>query len=268
MLGATLFSYIAILITLWRVREPTDRTVAYWWFLTLLPGFHFWHASFGKESLQLLLVAMYFQSPKLGWKAAWMTPLLLLRPHVALSLAFAEACAQLLSRRLTLTQVLTLALSAVIGLVAVTYLATRIAGDDWVSFSHLWASFQDYGSTWKTGNLRLSDTSSPFAIIEYSMRPYPWEIFNAMSLASCIDSVMILLFITLVFINESVRSVKPFVSTPGILAVVLFVLMAFTNPNVGTANRKKQLIPFLFILVTAQIQLEYRSRGSTVGNTP
>lgn len=254
--AAVFFSYTALLLVLRRLHNPTKKVILFWWLLTLLPGFHFWHASFGKESLQLLLIAIYFSFPYLVTRGGSLILLSLVRPHIALAIGIAEMIANIFQKKVTAQRVLTIVLGGVIALSALTYLINRISGGDGVlNVTQVWRLFQDYGSGWREGELRLNDTASPFAIVEFLLRPYFWEASSPATFFSWIDSLLMTAFGVYILVDSPI---KDRLSTPWMFTVIVTLLLAFTNPNVGTSHRKKQIFPFAALIIVSESMVRRR----------
>jgi len=186
--AAVFFSHTALLLILRRLENPSQRLIWFWWILTLLPGFHFWHASFGKESMQL---------------------------HIALAIGIAEILANLFSKKVTFQRVFIIIGGALVALSVLTYLINRISGgEEGLNFVEVWALFQDYGSGWREGDLRLNDTASPLAPIEFLLRPYFWEISGPAVFISWIDSTVmtvagVYLLLQVPFLDKPIRMSAP-----------------------------------------------------------
>lgn len=258
MFAALFMSYLGILIILWKIGEPSRWMVMLLWGMTILPGFHFWHASFSKEAVQLLFVVLYLTHRQLWIRGGSLFVLSLVRPHIALSLVVAEMIARLFERKLTFERFATITLGGVIGFSAFAYLVIKLSGDGGgVSLEAAWAAFTDYGDNWRTGEIRLNDTSSPIAIMEFLLRPYPWESGSLMVFFSFFDSVLLTVFGAYILFQTASREM---LKTTWLFAVVVMVLLAFTNPNAGTAHRKKQILPLAVILIPAGARIRRRER--------
>lgn len=263
LIGAMLFSHVALLLLMRLSPEPSGRLKAVWWAVTLMPGFHFWNASFGKDSLQLLAIGAYFYFRSLPLKGGALLVLLAVRPHIAIVLGLAAGLAALFERGTSLRKLVILSTSLVVVLVAVEYLVAKLGGNE-LSYETIMTMLSDYGDDWKEGSLRNSDTSSPLAIIEFLFRPYFWEVSNMFTLAAFFDSLMVVAVGTWVMAAAFRRSK---LREQWLFAVLALVLMAFTNPNPGTAMRKKQLLPFATLAVAA-VSMPVRRRRQTEAAPP
>lgn len=260
LLGALGFSYVGLLFLMRMTPQPSQRIIFVWWVVTLLPGFHFWNASFGKDSLQLLVIGMFFYYKSFPFKGAALLVLLFVRPHIALVLAFCEVVSTLLTRGLSLRKVFILVGGAGVALFAVDYLVNRLGGSG-ISLSVLVNLLSEYGGEWREGTYRNSDTSSPLALLEFSLRPYLWEAADLQALVFSLDSIVL-----------TVLGAYVIFSAPGyvkrqaawLFAILVFGLLAVTNPNMGTALRKKQLLPFAILAVSATFAARPRRRETEI----
>ena len=186
--GAMLFSYVGLLLLMQVNQNPTSRTKLVWWIVTFLPGFHFWNASFGKDSLQLLLIGGYFYSRHLLPKGIALFILMLVRPHIAIPLGLAEGMATMIRRGDYFRKVIVLAGSISVVLFAVGYLIEKLGGTT-LSSGTIISLLSDYGDDWKEGSLRNSDTSTPLALLEFLLRPYFWEVITWATFITFFDSL-------------------------------------------------------------------------------
>jgi len=153
---------------------------------------------------------------------------------------------------------------ALVALSVLTYLINRISGgEEGLNFVEVWALFQDYGSGWREGDLRLNDTASPLAPIEFLLRPYFWEISGPAVFISWIDSTVmtvagVYLLLQVPFLDK--------IKAPWMFAIFVTLLLALTNPNVGTSHRKKQIFPIAAIIVVSEAFLR-RRRDRKSGKT-
>jgi hypothetical protein len=245
LIGAMLFSYVGLLLLMQINQNPTSRTKLVWWIVTFLPGFHFWNASFGKDSLQLLLIGNYVYFRHLLPKGIALLVLMLVRPHIAIAIGLAEGMMSMIRRGDFFRKVLVLAGSIFVVWFAVGYLIERLGGAT-LSLGTIITLFSDYGDNWKEGSLRNSDTSTLLALPEFLLRPYFWEVITFTMLITSFDSLVMTVAGGYVMWIAFVR--KKF-TTEWFFAIFVLVLMAFTNPNPGTAARKKQLLVFAFMAV-------------------
>ena len=249
LLAALMFSYVGLVMIMRINPTPTRNTLLIWWIFTLLPGVHFWHANFGKEALQLLLIGCIFGAKGLRLYLGGFFVLFLVRPHIAIVLAMAEIIKILLSRKKRLKDTVVMAAATLVGFYALSYIVTRLGGGE-LSIAELLRLFDGYGDEWNTTNLRLNDTSSIWAFPDFFLRPYPGEIVSTGYLVAAFDAWLLCLFVTYLMIKTLPRGCF---QTPWLFAALLTLMMVFTNPNVGTAARKKQLLPVAAIIVLASV---------------
>lgn len=245
LIGALLFAHTAVLLVL--RMTPVHKPVFFklWLLVTLMPGFHIWHASFGKDSLQLLFFAMFFCTSAPHFRVAGLVLMTLLRPQVALVMVLSMFVANLFTGQLKPRTIVLQLAGSVILVFSVGILFDRLGIQDF-SVAGILNSLQGYNEDWRTGSLRLSDTSSPFALVEFLIRPYIWEASSIFHFVSILDNVFLLSMFVLVYRNIDRREFKN--SLP-ILLLLLTFLLAFSNPNVGTATRKKSFFPAVFLLI-------------------
>lgn len=247
LIGAMLFTHIALLLVMRLSNDPPVRLKFIWWLVTLSPGFHFWNSSFGKDSLQLLLIASIFYFQNLIIKGGGLLVLLLLRPHIAVVLGISIGIAEFLRKGITFRKLLIISACILVLFAAIEYLVQRLGGGG-ISLTNILLLFSEYGQDWKEGSLRNSDISSPFALIEFLWRPYPWEVNSVFTLFAFFDTVLVASIVCCVVFIFSKRAKF---NERWIFMVLVTILLAFTNPNVGTAMRKKQMLPFLALAVAA-----------------
>lgn len=242
--SAVFFSYTGLLLIMRANPLPTKTQKLVWWIVTLLPSFHFWTAPYGKDSMQLLFVGLFFAATGTVWRVGALGGVLLLRPHVALVLGLAEFIANVFQKRLSRQQIFW----AVLGLTAfgyaVDYLVERLGGQ--LSISSILQLFSEYGDDWSSGMVRNNDLSTPLGLIEFLFRPYIWEARNWSIALSSFDALLAGGLIVFVLLKTPIARK---LQAPWLSAVLLLVMLTFTNPNVGTALRKKQLIVFTVLIV-------------------
>jgi len=245
--GALLFSYVGLIMIMRLNPKPSKNTLLIWWLFTLLPGVHFWHASFGKDSLQLLLIGLIFGARGLLPYLVGVFLLFLVRPHIAIIFAMAEIIRILIARRKLFKDTVILAAATAVGFYALSYLVVRLGGGG-LSIAELVALFDRYGDDWRSSTLRLNDTSSLFAFPDFFLRPYLNEISSTGHLAAAVDAWLLFVFMTPLLLR-SARS--KWNTTPWLFTVAVTLTLVFSNPNVGTAARKKQLLPVATMVIVA-----------------
>ena len=253
-LGALLFSYVGMLLLMARNPVPTRSEIQLWWVLTLMPAYHFWTTPFGKDSMQILFLGLFFYSQAIVPRICAVGLLLLLRPHIALVIALAWAISNLFKKRVTVGRVLILFGSVAIGAFAARYLADRLGGADIYSLLLL---FSEYGDDWKHGTLRLNETTFPIGVVEFMFRPYFWEVLSWSQFIAWLDGTLSALFVLIILLATASRARF---RTSWLAAVLMIVMLALTNPNVGTAYRKKQ--PILFLAVATYLSVPRRRAGN------
>ena len=246
LVGAIVFSYLGLVIIMRMAPVPDRKTILLWWFFTILPGVHFWNASFGKESLQLLAIASFFGLKKLPLRLFALLVLLMVRPHIALVLVAAELARIMLSRK-SKGDFLVLLVAVVVAFYGLSYLVTRLGGTE-LSFEVMLRLFAEFGEEWRSSSLRLNDTSSILAYPDFFLRPYPAEIASWAHWATFIETLVVLVFLgwTLFASRITTRQFSPW-----LFLVLLILLLPLINPNVGTAARKKQLLPVAGLILVA-----------------
>ena len=244
LIGALFMSYVGVAMLMRLNPTPGKRALLAWWVFTLLPGVHFWHATFGKEALQLLAIGCFFGFTSLYLRLGSLVVLLLVRPHIGLLVAVAEVIRIMLSRK-KVSDVVVLTAAFVVCVSAITYLVERLGGSG-ASIDVLFDLFADYGENWRTSALRLNDTSSPLAYPDFFLRPYPLEIQSFAQLVVFVENILLVVLIG-VAIYFRPNEKKSF--TAWLFLVFLCVLLPLINPNVGTAARKKQIIPVCAMII-------------------
>ena len=232
-------SHLALFVLCWHRPNLNEMSKVWIACLVLLPGFHFWNASFSKDSIQLLGVALFLFSDRPMLRTLGIVMIGFVRPHIALLLMVAEGYFLVLSRRLTLWSLSFLGMSVASIVYILGYFVIRLDLDA-LSVEALWQGLVDYGDDWKQGGLALTDTSTPLAILEFLFRPYLWEAESWNVLLSSVEAFAVGVVVVYAIFASNYKK-----SAAWCFLVTIVILLSFTNPNVGTATRKKQVLPIV-----------------------
>lgn len=246
-----------------QTRDKSVRVRRVAFLVVLLPSINFWTSALGKDAISFLAVALFIWGAaagrfKVGWYAAAILTMLLVRPHMAAVMLVAIVLSVLLGRRMGALRRVLLGGAVIVASVALIPFSLDYAGMGDVT------SLSDVGEYIDTrqgfnqeggGGVDISTMDPVSQLFTYMFRPLPHEARSVAMAASSVDNVALLLF-TLAGIYFGVR--QRFIDLSANRLVLWFyslpalVLLATTTANLGISVRQKWMVApvFMYLLIT------------------
>jgi hypothetical protein len=253
--------------------QPTFNRL---YLLLLLPGLHFWTSSIGKDAPVFLGVAMCtwaafrLQTRYLVF-AAGLVIALLVRPHITLIALVALALTVLLGRNtrmLTRGALLAVTVGGIVsvaGLVSDTLNGLNLTSTDSVTeFIETKSSVSEESG----GDLSIMGASFPVKLFSLLFRPFFVDATGALGYVASLENVVLMLIIlALVWrFGTSLQVARGalFARFAFIFFVMLTILLALVNYNVGLGLRQKMMMMPCLLTFFVAIMAVRAARGQVV----
>ena len=249
--------------------------------LLFLPGLHFWTSAIGKDAPIFLGVAMCtwgaFRLPRryLAFGAG-MAIALLVRPHialiamVALSMTVALARGTSLFTRGALLAVVLAGTVSVAGLVQDSFYGLNISNKDSVTeFIETKSSVSEESG----GDVNIVGSSFPVKLVSLLFRPFFIDATGLLGYIASLENVVLLIVIvTLVWsfrTSLAIARAAMFARFAGLFFIMLTMLLAMVNYNVGLGLRQKMMMmPALLVFFAAVLAVRAVRRQAVYGPDP
>ena len=238
----------------------------YVYLLLFLPGLHFWTSAIGKDAPLFLGVAMCvwaafrIQSRYLIF-AVGIVVCLLFRPHIALIALIALALTVLFARNTTLLvraalmAVVLVGVGAVAGLVQNAFYGLNLTNADSMSeFIEQKSSVSEESG----GDMSIIGASFPVKLFSLLFRPFFVDANGLLGYIASVENVVLLVVIgSLIWrfgTSLAVARAAMFARVSAIFFVLLTILLAMVNYNVGLGLRQKMMMmPALLVFLAAML---------------
>lgn len=238
----------------------------YVYLLLFLPGLHFWTSAIGKDAPLFLGVAMCvwaafrIQSRYLIF-AVGIVVCLLFRPHIALIALIALALTVLFARNTTLLvraalmAVVLVGVGAVAGLVQNAFYGLNLTNADSMSeFIEQKSSVSEESG----GDMSIIGASFPVKLFSLLFRPFFVDANGLLGYIASVENVVLLVVIgSLIWrfgTSLAVARAAMFARFSAIFFVLLTILLAMVNYNVGLGLRQKMMMmPALLVFLAAML---------------
>jgi hypothetical protein len=246
--------------------------------LLFLPGIHFWTSAIGKDAPLFLGVAMcVWAGVRLltRWPAfvAGLVVAMLFRPHITLIALVALALTVLLGRntrlitRFALLAVTVVGIGSVASLVSSTFNGLNLSNTDQMS------EFIETKSTVSEesgGDMSIIGASFPVKLFSLLFRPFFVDANGLLGYIASLENVVLLILILLLVRRAptaySVAQGALFARFAFIFFVLLTLLLAMVNYNVGLGLRQKMMMmPALLAFVAALLAVRAARTQSVYG---
>jgi len=277
--GAIVMSFLSFLgaVLLYRafkIAVPTGATRRYMLLVLFLPSMLYWPSSLGKEGWAIFCLGLgsygvaRVMTGRIGSGvlivAAGMWGILLLRPHVAITMFCGIALAGLLGKPrgdVAKSSLLRIVLFGVL-LVVGTYLATSTAEFFGVpalnqetinsQLANAEGRTQEAGSVFTPFNMS-NPANTPMAFVTVIYRPFPFESSSVIALISSLEGVFLLVLTwrSRGRLRSLFRSMRrdPYVAyCVGVLLTLVYAFSAFSNFGI-LSRQRTQVLPFFLALL-------------------
>jgi hypothetical protein len=254
--------------------ELGQPTYNWLYLLLFLPGLHFWTSAIGKDAPIFLAVAMCtwaafrLQTRYLAFGAGLVLAVLF-RPHIGLVALVALALTVLFSRnssvftRVALFVVVAGGIASVGGLVSESFGGLNISNTDAVSeFIETKSSVSEESG----GDLSIVNASFPVKLISLLFRPFFVDATGLLGYVASLENVILLLiFGTMAWRFGGALALARsafFARFAGLFFLMLIVLLAMVNYNVGLGLRQKMMMmPALLVFFAAMVAVRRVRKG-------
>ncbi|HEU0134158.1 MAG TPA: hypothetical protein VFR28_04990 [Allosphingosinicella sp.] len=257
--------------------ELGQRRFSYVYLLLFLPGIHFWTSAIGKDAPLFLGVAMCVWAVVrllTRWPAfaAGLVITLLFRPHIALIALVALALTVLVGRntklitRFALLAVAVAGIGSVGGLVSSSFNGLNLTNTDAVT------EFIETKSTVSEesgGDMSIINASFPVKLVSLLFRPFFVDATGLLGYIASVENVVLLILIlTLIRRMGTAYSIAQgalFARFAFLFFVMLTLLLAWVNYNVGLGLRQKMMMmPALLVFFAALLAVRAARKQQTV----
>ena len=246
--------------------------------LLFLPGLHFWTSAIGKDAPLFLGVAMCtWGSFRLQTRypafAAGLGIALVIRPHIALIALAALALTVVMDRRtrllvrFALFTVALAGLGATAGLVQNSFYGLNMSSADSVSeFIETKSSVSEESG----GDVSIIGASFPVKLVSLLFRPFFIDATGLLGYVASLENVVLLIIIlTLLFrfgLSLAVARQTLFARFSAFFFVMLTMLLAMVNYNVGLGLRQKMMMmPTLLVFLATVLAVRTARRRPVYG---
>lgn len=230
-----------------------------------LPGFHFWTAALGKDSLifvGIMLIYLFLSNIKKYFFQGIIGVVLVvcIRPHILMAMLIAVSVIQVLnfSDGISFQKIGVLALIIVSLMLALPFVQKFIHLDD-LSFSEVGDTFDKYNKMGtkkklvKTSNIDVTNYSLGAKMFTYMFRPIVFEARSVMQIISSIENIVILrvVYLWLRSFKWKLLWYKGTFYLKFLLgySLISWIILAMGMYNLGIASRQKYMVlPALFLL--------------------
>ena len=250
----------------------------YVYLLLFLPGLHFWTAAIGKDAPLFLGVAMcvwgaYRLQTRYPVFAAGMVVAGVVRPHIALIALVALAVTVVFARntklltRAALLVVAVAGIGVVASLVQNSFYGLNLTSTDSVTeFIETKSSVSEESG----GDVSIIGASFPVKLISLLFRPFFIDATGLLGYIASLENVVLLIVIlTLLWqFGTSLAVVRSalFARFAGLFFLMLTVLLAMVNYNVGLGLRQKMMMmPALLVLFASVLAVRAARRQAVYG---
>lgn len=255
--------------------QPTFKMV---YLLLFLPGLHYWTSGIGKDAPVFLGVAMCtwaafrLQSRYLAFGAG-VAIVLLVRPHIALMALVALALTLMLGRNTTLLMraalmgVVLAGIGAVTGLVEGTVTGLNLSSTDSVSE---FLDTKSQVSEESGADLSIVGASFPVKLLSLLFRPFFIDANGVFGYVASLENLVLLVVFLLVIrwagTALAVARSAMFARFALFFFVMLTLLLALVNYNVGLGLRQKMMMmPAFLVFFAALLAVRTQQKGMAYG---
>ena len=248
----------------------------YVYLLLFLPGLHFWTSAIGKDAPLFLGVAMcvwatFRMRTRYLIFGAGVVVSLLFRPHIALIALIALAMTVLFARntsllsRAALLAVVLVGVGTVAGLVQNAFYGLNLSNADSLSeFIETKSSVSEESG----GDMSIIGASFPVKLFSLLFRPFFIDANGLLGYIASLENVVLLVVIGMLIwrfgISMAVARAAMFARFSAFFFVMLTILLAMVNYNVGLGLRQKMMMmPALLVFFAAMLAVR-RARQQAV----
>lgn len=260
------------------VGQPTFNRV---YLLLFLPGLHFWTSAIGKDAPIFLGVAMCvwaafrLQTRYLAF-AAGLAIAVLFRPHITLIALVALALTVLFARktsiftRIALLAVVAAGIGSVGGLVSESFGGLNMSNSDAVTeFIETKSSVSEESG----GDINIINAAFPLKLVSLLFRPFFIDATGLLGYVASLENVVLVLVIgALAWQFKTAFALARtafFARFAALFFVMLTVLLAMVNYNVGLGLRQKMMMmPALLVFFAALMAVRRLRQGTVYGPGP